>query len=176
MYTLVIPESEIFDELTNTFIPVKQQTLVLEHSLVSLRKWESKWHKPFFATEPQTIEETVDYIRCMTITQNVNPNVYCSITQKMISDINAYIKDPMTATVFNETKDEKKTKEIITAEILYYDMIALGIPLQCEKWHLNQLITLIRVCSIKNNPKKMSRKDLLNRHRAINKARRKRKG
>lgn len=174
MYTLVIPESEIFDEATNTFIPIKQQTLVLEHSLVSLRKWESRWHKPFLGKEPQTIDETIDYIRCMTITQNVNPYAYCSITRNMINEINAYIQDPMTATTFSENS-EKPNNDIITAEILYYDMFALGIPLQCEKWHLNQLITLIRVCNIKNNPKKMSRKELANKHRAINKARRKKK-
>lgn len=175
MLQITVPEKEIYDESTNEFITVKECTLQLEHSLISLSKWESKWCKPFIHTPDKTVEETVDYVKCMTITQHVNPLVYQCLTSKNIREINQYIEAPMTATTFSDDKNGKRNREIITSEILYYQMIALNIPFECQKWHLNRLITLIRVCAIKNQPpKKMSKQELVSRNRALNAARKKR--
>ena len=174
MLTVIIPETEEFDPKTNYFYIRKRQVLSLEHSLVSLAKWESKWKKPFLDGKDKTIEETIDYIRCMTITSNVDPEVYSRIPQSVMKQINEYINDPMTATTFSEDPNQKKNREIITAEIIYYWMVALQIPFECQKWHLNRLITLIRVCSIKNAPqKKMGRKEIMRSNSALNAARRK---
>lgn len=173
MLKITVKGSEIFNNETNTFISVKDHTIQLEHSLVSIAKWESKWHKPFLSKDEKTSEEVIDYIRCMTLTQNVDPNVYLVLSNENIKDIENYINDSMTATWFANT-DNKKSREIITAEIIYYWMIALNIPPEYQKWHLNRLLTLIEVCNIKNQPpKKMKRKDLINRNRSLNEARRK---
>ena len=102
MLRIVIPQSELFNEQTGEFISVKKQTLQLEHSLVSLSKWESKWHKPFLGKEDKTFDETIDYIRCMTLSQNIDPNIYMFLTQENIKEINDYIGDPMTATTFSD--------------------------------------------------------------------------
>ena len=108
----------------------------------------------------------------MTITQNVDPKVYNSLTSKNIQQINEYIDEPMTATTFNETNNTSN-REIVTSELIYYWMFSLNIPMECQKWHLNRLLTLIRVCNIKNQPpKKMSRRDIINRNAALNAARR----
>ena len=174
MLQITIPEREYFDEVAQSFIQIKSQTLQLEHSLVSLSKWESKWNKPFLSRGEKTIEETVDYIRCMTITQNVNPNVYLGITDSIVEQVMAYIDLPMTATTFNEENTGRKSQEIITAEVIYYWMISLNIPFECQKWHLNRLLTQIRVCNIKSSPpKKMGRKELMARNRALKASRRK---
>ena len=146
----------------------------MEHSLVSLSKWESKWKKAFLSKKEKTYEETIDYIRCMTVTQNVDPDVYKYLSAENIKQINEYINDPMTATTFSESKQSGGNHEILTAEVIYYYMIASNIPFECQKWHLNKLLTLIRVCSIKNQPpKKMGREELLKRNNALNAARRK---
>ena len=172
MLEIVIPEVELWDEGNQKFIKVKEQTLRLEHSLVSLSKWESKWGKPFLTKQNKTNEETIDYIKCMTLTQNVDPIVYSCITNNNIIQINDYIGAPMTATTFSNEQG-KPNREIITAEIIYYWMIALNIPFECQKWHLNRLLTLIKVCSVKNQPdKKMSKKDVLNRNASLNAMRR----
>ena len=175
MLQITIPAIEMFDEQKQEFISTKEQTLCLEHSLVSLSKWESKWHKPFLSKEPKTNEETLDYIKCMTITQNVDPNIYLCLTRENIELVNQYIEDPMTATWFSEeSKRGGSGGEQTTSELIYYWMIALNIPFECQKWHLNRLLTLIRVCNIKNQPpKKMSRRDIMSRNSAINAARRK---
>lgn len=171
MLTITIPESEFFDPESNKFVKVKQQTLVLEHSLVSLAKWESKWEKPYLASS-KTLEEVIDYIRCMTITQNVNPLVYYGMTDKNIEDINNYIEASMTATWFSESKSSRRNSEVVTAEIIYYWMITLGIPFECQKWHLNRLLTLIRVCTIKNSPpKKMNKKEAALERKRLNEQR-----
>ena len=171
MLTLTIPETEFYDEIKNEFKIVKEQKLVLEHSLVSLSKWESKWHKPFLGKDPKTREETTDYIRCMTV-NSVDPMVYQCITANHIEQINKYIENPMTATTIKEQK--KSGREIITAEIIYYWMIALQIPFECQKWHLNRLLTLINVVNIKNKPqKKMSKKNIMLQNASLNAARKK---
>lgn len=174
MLQIVIPAKEYWDERKQEFVDIKEQTLQLEHSLVSLQKWESKWHKPFLSKEVKTYEETIDYIRCMTLTQNVKPEIYYGLTKDNLDAINKYIEDPMTATTFTDDKKNKPNRDIITAELIYYWMIALEIPSEYKKWHLNSLLTLIRVCNIKNQPsKKMSKKDIMSRNAALNAARRK---
>lgn len=173
MLQITIPAAEHYDERTNRFIKTKEQTLQLEHSLVSLSKWESKWCKPFLGKNKMTRAETIDYIRCMTLTQNVDPKVYLSLTNENVDAVREYIESPMTATTINEGKTGGG-REIITAEIIYYWMVAFNIPFECQKWHLNRLLTLIRVCDIKNRPnKKMNKKDLMSRNRALNEARKK---
>lgn len=174
MLFLEIPEALYFDDLTLTFTTYKKETLQLEHSLVSVSKWESIWRKSFLSTDQKTIEEMIDYVRCMTITQNVNPDVYTRITPQLLEKVNAYILDEPVATWFTEAQGAPKSREVITSEIIYYWMIALTIPFDpCQKWHLNRLIALIRVCSIKNQPpKKMNKKDALAKRSALNQARR----
>lgn len=172
MLQIVVPATEYWDERQEMFITKKEQTLQLEHSLVSLSKWESKWHKPFLSKKDITYEETLDYIRCMTITPNVDPEVYFRLTNENIDQINRYIEEPMTATTFRED-NSKPNREIVTAEIIYYWMITAGVPFECQKWHLNRLLTLIRVCNIKNGPaKKMSKKEILQQNAALNASRR----
>lgn len=174
MLKITIPETELYDDATGEFTVVKETTLQLEHSLVSLSKWESKWHKPFSSTTKKTTEETIDYVKCMTITQNVNPMVYRCLTPKNMQEINAYIDDPMTATTFSEDKTRGRSRQIITAEIIYSQMIELSIPFECQKWHLNRLTTLIRVRGIRQEPpKKMSKSAIMARNASLNAARRK---
>lgn len=171
MLKVMIPTIELFDETKNEFVYVKEQALQLEHSLVSLSKWESKWCKPFLTADEKTVEETIDYIKCMTTTQNVDEKAYEYLPNGIITQARDYINAPMTATTFSG-ENNNKNKEIITAEIIYYWMIQLNIPLECHKWHLNRLLTLIQVCNIKNSPpKKMSKKELMSRNAALNAAR-----
>lgn len=177
MYKLVIPKGEWFDEKKQEFITLKNSvTLSLEHSLVSVSKWESKWKKPYLSLDKKTKEEEIDYIRCMTLTQNVDPTIYYCIPPIELLKINGYINDPMTATTFGKTEN-KGGREIITSEIIYYWMTCYNIPFECQKWHLGRLIALIRVCAAKNSAsssqgKKMSSKEIMARNRALNKARR----
>ena len=173
MLQITIPEAELFDESTGKRIRSKTTTLQLEHSLVSVSKWESKWKKPYLNNTEITPEMSIDYVRCMTLTQCVDPQVYQFLTQKNLDDIRAYIDDPMTATTLSKSNRPGRS-QVITAEIIYYWMVTLGIPWDpCQKWHLNRLMTLIRVCDEKNAPKKkMSRRDTLARQHSINQARR----
>ena len=174
MLEITIPTSEYFDETHGCFKSIKGQTIRIEHSLVSISKWESKWHKPFLVNKERTMEEQIDYIRCMTITQNVDPMVYKCLTNENIRQIKEYIDAPMTATYFSKQEKGKNNRELITSELIYYWMIALNIPFECQKWHLNRLITLIRVCEIKNQPpKKRSRREIASSYAALNEARKK---
>lgn len=174
MLQITVPAVELWDERLNQFVYRKEQTLQLEHSLVSLRKWESKWCKPFLSKDDKTYEETLDYIKCMTITQNVDPETYKYLSKNNIEEIDEYIRAPMTATTFSDDGSGKRNKEIVTAEVIYQWMIALNIPIEFQKWHLNSLITQIRVCQIKSQPpKKKSKKEIMTQHAALNAARRK---
>ena len=174
MLQLKIDKTQLFNEATQEFLYVKEQTLTLEHSLVSIAKWESKWCKPFLTKDPKTTEETIDYIRCMTITQNVDPNVYFCITPDQIEMVGKYIDAPMTATKLPKDRSGKRNREQITNELIYYWMVANNIPSKYEKWHLNRLLTLIQVCNIKSQPpKKMSKRELMSRNAALNAQRRK---
>lgn len=149
--TVVIPPLESFDYDKQEFVYGKGATLQLEHSLVSLHKWEQKWHIPFLDKKTdKTNEQTIDYIKCMTITQNVDPDIYDRIDQRIIKEVLAYIDDSHTATFFGGKPKASRDNRPVTAEVLYYQMISLGIPFECKRWHLNSLLTLIRVCSEEN--------------------------
>lgn len=173
MLQITIPAVELWDERNQEFVSTKEQTLQLEHSLVSISKWESKWNKAFLSSKEKSFEETVDYVRCMTITKNVDPSVYKFLTNENIAEINQYIEAPMTATYFMESDNKKSGSEKITSELIYYWMITLNIPVEFEKWHLNRLLTLVKVCNIKNSPsKKMSKSEVMRRNAKLNAERR----
>lgn len=174
MLEINIPSVERFDETTGEFINIKGQTLRLEHSLVSLSKWESKWCKPFLVEKEKTYEEMIDYIKCMTLNQNVDPEVYKGINKKILKEIMDYIEAPMTATWFRKEKKSNQKGEQVTAELIYYWMISLQIPFECQKWHLNRLLTLVKVCNAKNAPQKnMSKREIMSSNKELNDARRK---
>lgn len=174
MLQITIPAmNDLWDERNQQFLSIKETTIQLEHSLLSISIWESKWNKSFINTKDKTEEELIDYIKCMTITKNVDPNVYVCLTAENIQEIVNYINAPMTATNIRDAG--KSSREIVTSELIYYWMISLNIPVKFEKWHLNRLITLIKVCSIKNQPpKKMSRGEIMQRNAELNAARKKR--
>ena len=172
MIDIIIPAGEQFDEGTMEFTYYKEQKITLEHSLIAISKWESKFEKPFLSSEKSSYE-VLEYIKCMTLTQNVKPETYTHLSNQNIKDIQAYIEAPMTATTFKKIEKRGGKREIITAEIIYYWMIAFNIPVEFQKWHLNKLLTLIEVCARKNEPeKKMSRRELSAQHKAINAANR----
>lgn len=175
MLTLNIPlTSEGWDEEKQEFVEPQCAVLELEHSLVSLSTWESKWCKSFLFTKSMTYEETIDYIKCMTLTPNVDPNIYKLINDSHINQVSDYISASMTATTFREDKKSKKDNRIITNELIYYWMTALNIPAEYQHWHLNRLLTLIRVASAESNPpKKKNQRELLASNAALNAARRK---
>lgn len=177
MLTITIKAGELFSETDSRIIEVEETKLVLEHSLLSLTKWEEKWHIPFIGNKDLTDEMILDYIKCMTITQNVNPIVYQFLSVENIEQIKKYIADPMTATWFSDGSQNGTKgmgREVVTAEVIYCWMIACGIPFECQKWHLNKLTTLIRVCSEKNNPnkKKMTVEQTMRQNRELNALRR----
>lgn len=177
MIKVFVPGAELWDEEKEEFVTIQGQELTFEHSLVSLSKWESKHHKPYLKKDNNlTNEEALDYYRCMCLTKNVDPILFYCLTKENIEAIEKYVEDPCTATTFSESNNNgPKSREIITAEIIYYWMIALNIPLECQKWHLNKLLTLIRVCEIKNTPpKKRSKTDIMRRNTSLNAARRRR--
>jgi len=170
---IVVPEGELWDEANQRVIRTTRATLKLEHSLISISKWESKWCIPFIDSE-KTNEQVLDYIKCMTLNSDVDPMVYYRLTRENIQAINNYIAAPMTASKVNPDPNQRKTtSEYVTSELIYYWMIAYNIPVAFEKWHLNRLIMLIQICSEKNKPdRKLSKAETMKRHRALNKARR----
>lgn len=173
MLLIEIPEREWFDEEKLEFFKTKATSFQIEHSLVSLSKWESKWCKPFLSDEKKSDEELLDYIRCMTITRNVSLDTYAGLPQVIINQIERYINASMTATWFNEQEKNKQREETITSELIYYWMILYNIPAEYQKWHLNRLMTLIRICDVKNSPeKKKGRSETLAERRELNRQRR----
>ena len=179
MLQITIPGREYFDDTTNEFRYLKDQVLQLEHSLISISKWESKWKKPFLKEDMRTFEETKDYIRCMTLNQNVSDDVYDRLTQRDYEAVKNYIDDTMTATTITRRNNKKGTVrgQTVTSELIYFWMISYEIPFECQKWHLNRLLTLIEVCEVKNSPsKKMSKKDIYAQNKALNEARKKKLG
>lgn len=163
---------EIYDEIKEEFSYTKQYKLSLQHSLVSIAKWEAKWKKPFLDGTKRTTEETLDYIKCMTITQNIPEIVYTRLPADIIETIRNHIADDMTATVITRDPNAPPSKEVYTAEVIYYWMVALDIPMECQTWHISRLLTLIQVCNIKNSPdKKMGRQETLSRQRRLNQER-----
>lgn len=179
MLSLEIRGDEYYDEKTERFLePDKPVTLNLEHSLISISLWESRYKKPFMKKNPNDAEMTSEefkyYVQCMTLNKNVDPKVYDRLRSSDIQRISEYINDPMTATWFNDkNKPKGRTGKTTTSELIYYWMIANGIPFECQKWHLNRLLTLIRICNEEEAPKKkMSKKDIMAQNAALNKARR----
>lgn len=172
MLELRIPGTELYDEAKGIFITTPESKIVLEHSLVSISKWEARWHKAFLGPDEKTHAEVNDYIKCMTVNK-VDDMSYSLLTKSHYEQINKYISDSMTATVFSKSST-KGGSEVMTSELIYYYMIANSIPMDCEKWHINRLLTLIRVCGIKSQPdKKMSINDTMRNNAALNAARRK---
>lgn len=171
MLTIVVPGTELWDEASETFINSEDFSLDLEHSLVSLSKWESSLEKPFLGPGEKSTPELLEYIKCMTISPGVPPEVYSRLTSENFAAIDKYINAKMSATWFHEEK-ASRARETITAELIYYWMFSVGIPIECENWHLNRLFTLIRVFNVKNTPgKKLSRKDQAAQRTALNEQR-----
>lgn len=185
MLTINIPDREYFDEITNEFIYVKGKSIVLEHSLLSISKWESKWKKPFPGYQPENVakinnikftpEEFIDYLKCMCITQNVDERIFTYLPGDILYKIKAYMEDPMTATTFKKLPGgSRSSNKIVTNELVYFWMASYRIPFEAAKWHINRLLTLINIASVENAPKKkMSSKEVADQHRAVNAARRK---
>lgn len=180
MLELKLGGEEYYDEENDRFIESESYVLKLEHSLLSISKWEAKWKKAFLEKKNQqamTIEESIDYVRCMTLNKQINPKVYELINMYHLMKINEYIDDKMTATWFGKQKQGPPSRKVITSEVIYYWMITNNIPFECEKWHLNRLLTLIRVCEAEQAPhKKMSQRELASRNHALNKSRRAKHG
>lgn len=162
MLKIKIQKRECWDSINEKFVYIPETTLELEHSLFSISKWEAKWEKSFFLKEPKTSEETIDYIKMMSL-NDVDPIVFNNISKDVFKKIEEYINMPMTATKINSRLgNDNNSKSYTTSEIIYYYMVSLNIPLECEHWHINRLITLIRVCSIKSQPqKKMSKQEAI---------------
>jgi hypothetical protein len=180
MLKITVPDIDLFDPETNLFHSKKGATIALEHSLVSVSKWESKWKIPFLSSgagpstkRNLTPEQLLDYIRFMTLTQNVDPDIYQMLTKENFQEILKYIEDPMTATTINPRQGKRGQNRVVTSELIYYWMTALNIPFECQKWHLNRLLTLIQVASIEQEPpKKMDPKSVMRQNHSLNAARR----
>lgn len=174
MLEIVIPGTELFDPVTETFTITNEVKLQLEHSLYALAKWESKWCIPFLGNDKITREQNADYVRCMTLTEGVDPSVYLGLTDQNLQDIANYLEAPMTATKINDTASKANTSgSYVTSERIYYWMAALRIPFECQYWHLNRLLTLIRVAEIEQRPpKKMGRREAMQQQKSLNAARR----
>lgn len=176
MLTIVVPETELFDDRSGKFIKIKETTLRLEHSLISVSAWESIWKRCFIEYPPKTRDENLSYIKCMCLNKDVNPLVFNGINNKHLEKIYKYINDPMTATTVKPPKKKKPgNREIMTSEVIYGRMAMFQIPfIPCEKWHLNRLIKLLEVCAVDNSsPEMMSQAEIMKQNREINAARRK---
>lgn len=174
MFELFISGAEWWDERREMFFYTKDQTLRLEHSLVSVSKWESKWEKPFLEEVVHSREESIDYVRCMCLTQNVDPLVFKGLTDDHLRAVDQYVNARMSATTFAAMSSTKAPSQKITSELIYYWMILYHVPMEAQKWHLNRLLNLIRICEIKSEaPKKMSPKEIRERNERLNEERKK---
>lgn len=177
MLTILIPEQRLWDEVNEVFVNVKETQLKLEHSLISVHKWEAIWHKPFLGRkrnkEQKTPQEVLSYVKCMTLNQ-VEDSVYAALTTENVKEIVDYMSNPMSAATFNDELigAQKNDSEYVSAETIYYWMIALNIPIEFQKWHLEQLLTLIKYVNAKQAPeKKVSQQEWARQKRELNRAR-----
>lgn len=169
MLTILVSGVESFDDKHQEFVVEGGTQLELEHSLVSLSKWESKHEKPFLGKDPKTSEEVLSYIKVMTLTPNVPGEIYAQLSQDNFNEINAYIESKQSATWFSEAPGAPASSEVITSELIYYWLTVFQIPFETERWNLNRLFNLIRICNIKSaKPKKMSRNEMAARQRELN--------
>lgn len=178
MLTLEIPELEGCNEKTREFVNTKACTLHLEHSLIALSKWESKWHKIFLDGEPKPEKEMRDYLRCMCLDKDVDPAIWDLLPMNKVAEVFEYIDDPMTGTRFRKSDDEEPSRELMSSELMYYYMFSNSIPKECEKWHLNRLLTLLRIFGEKNkvhDKPKASQSQLMNKYASMHAARKKAK-
>jgi hypothetical protein len=173
MLRILISGEEVFNEKTQTFDSFEDVVLELEHSLISLSKWESEYQKPFLSDKGKTSEETFGYLKAMVVTPNGDPDALYRCSQENIEEIQAYIESSQSATTFGSMPERRGPSEVITSELIYYWMVAFNIPFECQYWHLNRLLSLIRICNVKNAPpKKMSRNEIAQRNRDLNAKRR----
>ena len=169
MLTIIIEGDESFNEETQTFETVNDVVIELEHSLISLSKWESKYQKPFLSSGEKTSEEIFGYLKAMIVTPNLDPDVLYKCSQKNIDEIQRYIDSNQSATTFGSMPERRGPGEVITSELIYFWMVSFNIPFDCQYWHLNRLFSLIRICNIKNSKqKKMSRSEIIQRNRELN--------
>lgn len=172
MLVITVPGQEMYDESKSEFITEGDVDLELEHSLVSLSKWESIYEKPFLGVAEKSTEEVLGYIKAMTFGR-VSDEVFSRLTESNLREIDDYINAKMTATWFSDSPEAPQSREVITSELIYYWMTVFNIPFECENWHLNRLFTLIRICNVKQSkPKKMSRAAAAARRRELNSQRR----
>lgn len=172
MLTITTPRTELFDEKLNRFIYIESETLTLEHSLIAVSKWEAKWCVPFFGNKDRTSEQTLDYIRCMCMSKVKDDRIFDFMPKDTLAEIVEYIESKQTATWFSDKGNKRRGREIITSELVYYWMILYNIPFECQKWHINRLLTLIRICSEKQKPaKKMSAAEMMRQQNDLNAAR-----
>lgn len=173
MLRIIVPGDEIYDEISQTFDTVNDVVLELEHSLISLSKWESKHQKPFLTNAKKAPEEILDYIYAMVLTPEVDPKVYSRLTHNNFDQINEYVESKQTATTFGQMPERTGRGEVVTAELIYFWMLTFNIPFECQYWHLNRLFALIRICNIKNSKqRKMTKGEIAARNREINAQRR----
>lgn len=169
MLKLIIEGDEVFNEETAEFSTVDDAVVYLEHSLISLSKWEAKYQEPFLSSTDKTHEQIMDYIQFMIFSPGESSEIVSGLSKKNIEEIQAYIDSPQSATTFGEMPDRKSRGEVITSELIYYWLVAYNIPFECQSWHLNRLLALIRICNIKNGKqKKMSRNEIAQRNRDLN--------
>ena len=171
MLTLIIEEDEFFDEANSSFVKMDKIVLELEHSLVSLSKWESRFCKPFLGNGEKTREETIAYIECMVLSGNFSMDIYNRLKPSHLDQINEYISSEQSATTFVDLQGSKAGSRnmIITSELIYYWMVSYTVPFECENWHLNRLFALLRICNVKSgNQKKMSKNEIATRNRELN--------
>jgi len=169
MLTIRVGATPSFDDDKQEFVENGGFYLQLEHSLVSLSKWESEHEKPFLGKGEKSGDEVLDYVRCMVLTENPPEDFLQKLSKENLEAINAYIDRKMTATWFSEQPGAPKSREVITSELVYYWMTTYNIPFECQYWHLNRLFTLIRIATLKSGkPKKMSKTEVAKRNREIN--------
>jgi hypothetical protein len=169
MLTIIVGAVDVYDEGADKFSTQGGVELQLEHSLVSLSKWESEFEKPFLGKDVKTPEEILAYVRCMILTPNPPGDFLEKLSKENLEAINTYIERKMTATWFSDQPGAPGSREVITSELIYYWMSVFSIPFACETWHLNRLFTLIRICNVKQSkPKKMSRAEIAARNRELN--------